>query len=52
MAIGRFAGSNFAVSSAEVRSKVAHDKFTAVGGGIVAIIGLDLTIYGLVANRK
>ena len=38
--------------SQEVRSKVAQDQFMAVGGGIAAIIGLALTIYGLVANRK
>ena len=38
--------------SAEVRSKVAQDQFMAVGGGVAAITGLALTIYGLVANRK
>jgi spore maturation protein SpmA len=38
--------------SAEVRSKVAQDQFMAVGGGIAAIIGLGLTIFGLAANRK
>jgi len=38
--------------SAEVRSKVAQDQFMAVGGGIAAIIGLALTVFGLVANRK
>ena len=38
--------------SPEVRSKVAQDQFMAVGGGIAAIIGLALTVFGLVANRK
>jgi len=38
--------------SAEVRSKVAQDQFMAVGGGIAAIIGLALTIFGLAAKRK
>jgi hypothetical protein len=38
--------------SQEVRNKVAQDKFMAVGGGFVAIIGLAVTIYGLAANRK
>ena len=38
--------------SAEVRNKVAQDQFMAVGGGIAAIIGLAVTIYGLAANRK
>ena len=38
--------------SAEVRSKVVQDQFMAVGGGIAAIIGLALTVFGLVANRK
>jgi di/tricarboxylate transporter len=38
--------------SQEVRSKVAQDQFMAVGGGIAAIIGLALTIFGLAANRK
>jgi spore maturation protein SpmA len=38
--------------SAEVRSKVAQDQFMAVGGGIAAIIGLGLTIFGLAANQK
>ena len=38
--------------SAEVRSKVAQDQFMAVGGGIAAIIGLALTVFGIVANRK
>jgi len=38
--------------SAEVRSKVAQDQFMAVGGGIAAIIGFALTVFGLVANRK
>jgi len=32
--------------SSAVRSKVAQDKFMAVGGGIVAIIGLAVTVYG------
>ena len=38
--------------SQEVRSKVAQDQFMAVGGGIAAITGLALTIFGLAANRK
>ena len=38
--------------SQEVRSKVAQDQFMAVGGGIAAIIGLALTVFGLAANRK
>jgi spore maturation protein SpmA len=38
--------------SEEVRSKVAQDQFMAVGGGMAAITGLALTIFGLVANRK
>ena len=38
--------------SADVRNKVARDQFMAAGGGVAAIIGLALTIYGLAANRK
>ncbi len=38
--------------SADVRNKVAQDQFMAAGGGVAAIIGLALTIYGLAANRK
>ena len=38
--------------SADVRSKVAQDQFIAVGGGVAAIIGLALTVYGLAANRR
>jgi flagellar biosynthesis/type III secretory pathway M-ring protein FliF/YscJ len=38
--------------SAEVRNKVAQDQFVAVGGGVAAIIGLAVTVYGLAANRK
>ena len=38
--------------SASVRNKVAQDKFMAVGGALVAIIGLAVTVYGLAANRK
>ena len=38
--------------SADVRNKIAQDQFMAVGGGIAAIIGLAVTIYGLAANRK
>lgn len=38
--------------SQEVRSKVAQDQFMAVGGGVAAITGLALTIFGLAANRK
>ena len=37
--------------SQEIRSKVAQDQFMAVGGGLVAITGLALTIFGLAANR-
>jgi divalent metal cation (Fe/Co/Zn/Cd) transporter len=40
-----------ALSSA-VRNKVAQDKFLAVAGALLAIIGLAVTIYGLAANRK
>jgi hypothetical protein len=38
--------------SADVRNKVAQDQFMAAGGGVAAIIGLALTVYGLAANRK
>jgi hypothetical protein len=38
--------------SADVRNKVAQDQFMAVGGGIAAILGFALILYGLVANRK
>ena len=38
--------------SPEIQSKVTQDKFMAVGGGIAAIIGLALTIFGLAADRK
>ena len=38
--------------SQEIRSKVAQDQLMAIGGGIVAIIGLALTVFGLAANRK
>jgi hypothetical protein len=38
--------------SAEVRNKFAQDQFMAVGVGVVAILGLAVTIYGLAANRK
>ena len=38
--------------SQEVRNKVAQDQFMAIGGGIAAIIGLALTVFGLAANRK
>ena len=38
--------------SADVRNKVAQDQFVAVGGGVAAIIGLAVTVYGLAANRK
>jgi Protein of unknown function (DUF3185) len=38
--------------SVDVRNKVAQDQFMAAGGGVAAIIGLALTIYGLAANRK
>jgi len=38
--------------SQEIRSKVAQDQLMAVGGGIAAITGLALTIFGLAANRK
>ena len=38
--------------SPAVQSKVTQDQYMAVGGGIAAIIGLALTIFGLAANRK
>ena len=38
--------------SSEVRSKVVQDQFMAVGGGVAAITGLAVTIYGLAANRR
>ena len=38
--------------SPEIQSKVTQDQFMAVGGGIAAIIGLALTVFGLAANRK
>ena len=38
--------------SAEVRNKVAQDQFMAAGGGVTAIVGLAVTIYGLAANQK
>ena len=38
--------------SADVRNKVAQDQFMAIGGGVAAIIGLALTVYGLAANRR
>ena len=38
--------------SSEVRSKVAQDQIMAIGGGILAIIGLAVTIYGLAAHQK
>jgi flagellar biosynthesis/type III secretory pathway M-ring protein FliF/YscJ len=38
--------------SSQVRSEVAQDKLMEVGGGIVAIIGLALTVFGLAANSK
>jgi len=38
--------------SSEVRSKVVQDQFMAVGGGVAAIIGLAVAIYGLAANRR
>ena len=38
--------------SQEVRNKVAQDQLMAVGGGIAAIIGVALTVFGLAANRK
>jgi spore maturation protein SpmA len=38
--------------SSQVRDKVARDQFMAIGGGVTAIIGLAVTIYGLAANRK
>ena len=38
--------------SQEIRSKVAQDQLMAVGGGIAAIIGVALTVFGLAANRK
>ena len=38
--------------SSEVRSKVVQDQFMAVGGGVAVVIGLAVTIYGLVVNRR
>ena len=38
--------------SSEVRGKVAQDQIMAIGGGILAIIGLAVTIYGLAAHQK
>jgi hypothetical protein len=38
--------------SAQIRDIVARDQFMAVGGGVTAIIGFAVTIYGLAANRK
>ena len=38
--------------SVEIQRKVAQDQYMAVGGGIAAIIGLAVTVYGLVAHRK
>ena len=38
--------------SSEVRSKVVQDQFMVVGGGVAAIIGLAVAIYGLVVNRR
>ena len=38
--------------SPEIQSKVTQDKFMAVGGGIAAIVGLAVTIFGLAATRK
>ena len=48
---GLFGQISQALSQA-VRNKVAQDKFLAVAGALVAIIGLAVTIYGLAANRK
>ena len=38
--------------SAEIQRKVAQDQYMAVGGGIAAIVGLALTVFGLAANRR
>jgi spore maturation protein SpmA len=38
--------------SPEIQRKVAQDQYMAVGGGIAAIIGLAVTVYGLAAHRK
>ena len=38
--------------SPEIQRKVAQDQFMAVGGGIAAIIGLALTVFGLATNRR
>ncbi|MGA3111718.1 MAG: hypothetical protein ABSE15_06750 [Candidatus Bathyarchaeia archaeon] len=47
-----FVGQISQALSAQVRDKVAQDKFLAVSGALVAIIGLAVTVYGLAANRK
>jgi len=38
--------------SPEIQRIVAQDKYMAVGGGIAAIVGLALTVFGLAANRR
>jgi len=38
--------------SVEIQRKVAQDQYMAVGGGIAAIVGLALTVFGLAANRR
>ena len=38
--------------SPEVQRKVAQDQYMAVGGGIAAILGLAVTVFGLAATRK
>ena len=38
--------------SSEIQRIVAQDQYMAVGGGIAAIVGLALTVFGLAANQK
>ena len=38
--------------SPEIQRIVAQDQYMAVGGGIAAIVGLALTVFGLAANRR
>jgi hypothetical protein len=49
---GGFLGQISQSLSQEVRNQVSLDKIMAVGGGIAAIIGLALTVFGLAANQK
>jgi hypothetical protein len=38
--------------SSEIQRIVAQDQYMAVGGGIAAIVGLALTVFGLAAKQK